>query len=292
MAEVIAILNQKGGCGKTTTAVNLAAALALMGKQILVIDLDPQGNATTAFGIEKNEIDKTIYTVLIGQDTMEEALLPTEISGLHLVPSNISLSGAEIELSKEVGYHTILDMSMDGIRGHYDYIFIDVPPSLGILTINSLMAADSVLIPIQAEFYALEGMADLMEAMELVETRLKSPSPIKGILLTLFDARTRLGRDVYSNIKDLTNSRPHQFALRLAKLIMQPTQDALPGTRLVVLNKILMPAKGVKLRLAEGLEEKAALIAKDFWLHQNNIGDGCANEFHQLISARYAEITC
>jgi chromosome partitioning protein len=211
MAEVIAILNQKGGCGKTTTAVNLAAALALMGKQILVIDLDPQGNATTAFGIEKNEIDKTIYTVLIGQDTMEEALLPTEISGLHLIPSNISLSGAEIELSKEVGYHTILDMSMDGIRDHYDYIFIDVPPSLGILTINSLMAADSVLIPIQAEFYALEGMADLMEAMELVETRLKSPSPIKGILLTLFDARTRLGRDVYSNIKEYFGEREYVF---------------------------------------------------------------------------------
>ncbi|HNR25573.1 MAG TPA: ParA family protein [Methanobacteriaceae archaeon] len=211
MGEVVAILNQKGGCGKTTTAVNLAAALALMGKQILVIDLDPQGNATTAFGIEKNEVDKTIYTVLTGQDTMEEALLSTEISGLHLVPSNISLSGAEIELSKEVGYHTILDLSIDDIKEYYDYIFIDVPPSLGILTINSLMAADSVLIPIQAEFYALEGMADLMEAMELVETRLKSPSPIKGILLTLYDGRTRLGRDVYRNIKEYFGEREYVF---------------------------------------------------------------------------------
>jgi chromosome partitioning protein len=211
MAEVIAILNQKGGCGKTTTAVNLAAALALMGKRILVIDLDPQGNATTAFGIEKNEVEKTIYTVLTGENTMEEALMPTDISGLHVVPSNISLSGAEIELSKEVGYHTILDMSMDGMRELYDYIFIDVPPSLGILTINSLMAADSVLIPIQAEFYALEGMADLLEAMELVETRLKSPSPIKGILLTLFDARTRLGRDVYRNIKEYFGEREYVF---------------------------------------------------------------------------------
>ncbi|MDD1763494.1 MAG: AAA family ATPase [Methanobacteriaceae archaeon] len=211
MAEVIAILNQKGGCGKTTTAVNLAAALALMGKRILVIDLDPQGNATTAFGIEKNEVEKTIYTVLTGENTMEEALMPTDISGLHVVPSNISLSGAEIELSKEVGYHTILDMSIDGMRELYDYIFIDVPPSLGILTINSLMAADSVLIPIQAEFYALEGMADLLEAMELVETRLKSPSPIKGILLTLFDARTRLGRDVYRNIKEYFGEREYVF---------------------------------------------------------------------------------
>jgi chromosome partitioning protein len=211
MAEVIAILNQKGGCGKTTTAVNLAAALALMGKRILVIDLDPQGNATTAFGIEKNVVEKTIYTVLTGENTMEEALMTTDIAGLHVVPSNISLSGAEIELSKEVGYHTILDMSMDGMRELYDYIFIDVPPSLGILTINSLMAADSVLIPIQAEFYALEGMADLLEAMELVETRLKSPSPIKGILLTLFDARTRLGRDVYRNIKEYFGEREYVF---------------------------------------------------------------------------------
>ena len=211
MAEVIAILNQKGGCGKTTTAVNLAAALALLGKHILVIDLDPQGNATTAFGIEKNEVDKTIYTVLSGQNTMKEALLPTEISGLHVIPSNISLSGAEVELSKEVGYHTILDLSLDEIRDYYDYIFIDVPPSLGILTINSLMAADSVLIPIQAEFYALEGMADLLEAMQLVETRLKSPSPIKGILLTLYDARTRLGRDVYRNIKEYFGETEYVF---------------------------------------------------------------------------------
>ena len=201
MTEIIAILNQKGGCGKTTTAVNLAAALALSDRKILVIDMDPQGNATTGLGIEKNQQENTIYSVLSGQVTLEESILKTDIPRLDLIPSNISLSGAEIELSKTIGPHSILKESMDGITTDYDYIFIDVPPSLGLLTLNSIVASDSVIIPIQAEFYALEGMADLIQAMDLVKTRLNSPSPIKGILLTLYDSRTRLGRDVYNNVK-------------------------------------------------------------------------------------------
>ena len=201
MTEIIAILNQKGGCGKTTTAVNLAAALTLSEKKILVIDMDPQGNATTGLGVEKNEQENTIYSVLSGQITLEESILKTDVPNLDLIPSNISLSGAEIELSKTIGPHSILKESMDGIQTNYDYIFIDVPPSLGLLTLNSIVASDSVIIPIQAEFYALEGMADLIQAMDLVESRLNSPSPIKGILLTLYDSRTRLGRDVYNNVK-------------------------------------------------------------------------------------------
>jgi chromosome partitioning protein len=200
MAEVISILNQKGGCGKTTTAVNLSAALALLGKKVLVIDMDPQANATTAFGVEKNE-ENSVYRVLTGEQTLGEAIVPTEIAGLDLLPSHISLSGAEIELSKDIGFPFILKESMDGLLDGYDYVLLDVPPSLGILTINSLVAADSVIIPIQAEFYALEGMADLLDAMNLVESRLNSPSPIKGILITLYDSRTRLGRDVYQNVK-------------------------------------------------------------------------------------------
>jgi chromosome partitioning protein len=211
MAEIIAILNQKGGCGKTTTAVNLAAALAQFGKRILVVDMDPQGNATTGFGVQKNEVTNTIYSVLTGESTIEDAVINTDIPGLEVIPSNIALSGAEIELSKEVGYHTILEFAIENISEDYDYIFIDVPPSLGILTINCLVAADSVIIPIQAEFYALEGMADLLEAIQLVETRLKSPSPIKGILLTLYDSRTRLGRDVYSNVKEYFGSTEYIF---------------------------------------------------------------------------------
>ena len=219
MAEIIAILNQKGGCGKTTTAVNLAAALALYGKQVLVVDMDPQGNATTGFGVEKNEITSTIYSVLTGECTFEDAVIDTDISGLDVVASNIALSGAEIELSKEVGYHTILELAMETISEDYDYIFIDVPPSLGILTINCLVATDSVIIPIQAEFYALEGIADLLEAIQLVETRLKSPSPIKGILLTLYDSRTRLGRDVYSNVKEYFGESEHVFKTTIPRNI-------------------------------------------------------------------------
>jgi chromosome partitioning protein len=219
MAEVIAILNQKGGCGKTTTAVNLAAALALYGKQVLVVDMDPQGNATTGFGVEKNEVTRTIYSVLTGENALEDAVIDTEIPGLDVIPSNIALSGAEIELSKEVGYHTILDFAIESISEDYDYVFIDVPPSLGILTINCLVAADSVIIPIQAEFYALEGMADLLEAIQLVETRLKSPSPIKGILLTLYDSRTRLGRDVYSNVKEYFGASEHIFKTTIPRNI-------------------------------------------------------------------------
>ena len=211
MGEIIAILNQKGGCGKTTTAVNLSTALALNNKRILLVDIDPQGNATTSFGILKNELEKTIYTTLTGKNTIGDAVIPTGIEGLDIVPSNISLSGAEIELSGEIGFHSILKEKLGSIKNNYDYIFIDVPPSLGVLTINSLVASDSVIIPIQAEFYALEGIADLIEAMELVNSRLSSPSSIKGILLTLYDSRTRLGREVYKNVIEYFGEKENIF---------------------------------------------------------------------------------
>lgn len=216
MAEIISILNQKGGCGKTTTAVNLSAALALLGEKVLVIDMDPQANATTAFGVQKNE-ETSIYRVLTGLDSLTDSIVTTDIKGLDLVPSHISLSGAEIELSKDIGFPFILKESMDGISENYDYILIDVPPSLGILTINSLVAADSVIIPIQAEFYALEGMADLLDAMSLVETRLNSPSPIKGILITLYDSRTRLGRDVKKNVIQYFGDSEHIFKTNIPR---------------------------------------------------------------------------
>jgi chromosome partitioning protein len=173
--------------------------MALLGEKVLVIDMDPQANATTAFGVEKSEENST-YRVLTGEETLTDSIVSTNIKGLDLVPSHISLSGAEIELSKDIGFPFILKESMDGMTETYDYVLVDVPPSLGILTINALVAADSVIIPIQAEFYALEGMADLLDAMNLVENRLNSPSPIKGILITLYDSRTRLGRDVLQNV--------------------------------------------------------------------------------------------
>lgn len=211
MAEIIAILNQKGGCGKTTSAVNLSTALALNNRKVLIVDIDPQGNATTSFGILKSNLEKTIYTTLTGKNAVLEAIIPTGIEGLDIVPSNIALSGAEIELSGEIGFHSILKEKLMPVKDAYDYIFIDVPPSLGVLTINSLVASDSVIIPIQAEFYALEGMADLMEAMQLVSNRLNSPSRIKGILMTLYDSRTRLGREVYSNVIEYFGEKENIF---------------------------------------------------------------------------------
>lgn len=217
MTEVITILNQKGGCGKTTTAVNLGASLAKLGKMVLVIDMDPQGNATTSLGIEKNQIETTIYDLITGKCTLNECIYQTELENLHSLPSNISLSGAEVELSKEIGYPYILNEKLENNVDAYDYIFIDAPPSLGILTLNALVASDSVILPIQAEFYALEGMLDLLQTIKLVETRLKSPCPIKGILITLYDGRTRLARDVVFSVKDFFKDEEHIFNTRIPR---------------------------------------------------------------------------
>ena len=195
MGETIAVMNQKGGCGKTTTVVNLATSLAAMGKAVLVVDMDPQANATTSFGINKTEIKKTVYTALVNDCSVQKATIPTKIENLFILPSNIDLSGIEVELSKEANYHIALKNLLEPIKDIFDYIIIDLPPSLGVITINSLIAADSVLIPIQAEYFALEGLADLMNTIKLVETRLRSPTPIKGILLTLYD-KTVIPRNI------------------------------------------------------------------------------------------------
>ena len=201
MSEVIAVMNQRGGCGKTTTVVNTATSLAVMGKSVLVIDMDPQANATTSFGINKNELDYTIYDAITGDVNIKKVTIPTFIKNLFIIPSNISLSGAGVELSQKENYHIILKETFKDVIQLFDYVFIDLPPSLGVLTVNALVASDSVLIPIQAEYYALEGVADLINTIKLVEQRLKSPTPIKGILLTLYDKRTRLSRDVYKELK-------------------------------------------------------------------------------------------
>ena len=217
MTEIITILNQKGGCGKTTTAVNLSAALATLDKTVLVIDMDPQGNATTSLGIQKSEVENTIYSLLTDKCSFQEAVLETQIPNLYAIASNISLSGAEIELSKEIGYPYILNEKLSEYELGFDYIFIDAPPSLGILTLNALVATDSVIIPIQSEFYALEGMADLLETIKLVESRLKSPCPIKGILITLYDGRTRLSKDVTKTVKDFFKDTEYIFKEKIPR---------------------------------------------------------------------------
>ncbi|MDN5320126.1 MAG: chromosome partitioning protein [Thermococcaceae archaeon] len=195
----ISIANQKGGVGKSTTAINLSAALALKGKNVLLVDMDPQGATTIGLGLR--EAKPTIYDVIIDEVEIEEAITQTLVDGLHLIPSNIALSGAEIELSSQIGREYILRNKLSKLKGDYDYIIIDTPPSLGVLTMNSLVASDEVIIPIQAEYYALEGIALLLKAIRLVRDRLGIPLEIKGFLITMFDKRTNLSKEVRDEVK-------------------------------------------------------------------------------------------
>ncbi|MDF2656942.1 MAG: ParA family protein [Bacillota bacterium] len=202
MGKAIAIFNQKGGVGKTTTNINLAACLALKGKRILILDIDPQGNTTSGMGISKKGLDKTMYEVLIN-DGLEpaDAIIPTRIKNLDIIPASVQLAGAEIELVQLEGREKRLKKALDKIKSKYDYIFIDCPPSLGLLTINSLTAVDSVLIPIQCEFYALEGVSQLMSTIELVKKNMNTSLVIQGVILSMFDGRTNLSIQVVEEVK-------------------------------------------------------------------------------------------
>ncbi|HHW54968.1 MAG: AAA family ATPase [bacterium] len=201
MGKVMAVVNQKGGVGKTTTTVNLGACLAMQGQKILVVDIDPQGNATSGLGADKNRLDNCIYDVLINDLDLTQAILPTEIPGLQLVPAAIKLAGAEIELVPAISRELKLKQALEKVRDNYDYILIDSPPSLGLLTINALTAADSVLVPIQCEYYALEGLSQLMNTIRLVQKHLNPDLYIEGVLLTMFDARTNLSIQVVDEVK-------------------------------------------------------------------------------------------
>ena len=200
--KIIAIINQKGGVGKTTTAVNLSAALGELGKQVLLVDLDPQGNSTSGLGIEKNELSGCVYNVLLEERSIEEVIIPDVCEGLDLAPATINLAGAEVELVSEMARENRLKEAIGAMRGRYDYIFIDCPPSLGLLTVNSLVAADKLIIPIQTEFYALEGVTKLLESMKRVKNRLNTSLDIFGILLTMYDGRTTLSRQVAAEVRN------------------------------------------------------------------------------------------
>lgn len=202
MGKIIAIANQKGGVGKTTTSINLSAALAEEGKKILVVDIDPQGNCTSGFGIDKNSQENTVYELLLDDCTINECICKSVFEGIDLIPSNINLAASEIELIGIPRKEYILRDSLDYIKDDYDYIIMDCPPSLNVLTVNAMVAADSVIVPIQCEYYALEGLSQLIHTINLVKARLNRKLDIEGIVFTMFDARTNLSAQVVENVKE------------------------------------------------------------------------------------------
>ena len=202
MSKAIAIFNQKGGVGKTTTNINLAASLARKGKKILVLDIDPQGNTTSGIGVAKKDLEYSTYDLLVDDSiSVRDVIVQTNTPGLDLIPANVSLAGAEIELVQLPGRESRLKRALEVVKDEYDYIFIDCPPSLGLLTINSLTAVDSVLIPIQCEYYALEGVSQLMSTIDLVKRKLNPDLEIQGVVLSMFDGRTNLSIAVVEEVK-------------------------------------------------------------------------------------------
>ena len=205
MNRVIAIANQKGGVGKTTTAINLSACLADLGNKVLALDLDPQGNMTSGLGVDKDEIERSVYDLIIGNAGIEECICKNVLDNLDVLPSNIDLSAAEIEMIGVENKEFILKNEMEKIKDDYDFVIIDCPPALSMLTINAMTTADSVLVPIQCEYYALEGLTQLIHTIELVQERLNSSLQIEGVVFTMYDARTNLSLQVVENVKDNLN---------------------------------------------------------------------------------------
>ena len=202
MGRIIAITNQKGGVGKTTTAINLSACLAEAGQRVLTVDFDPQGNTTSGLGLEKGNIDNTVYELLMGECTVEQCIKPSVQERLEVMPSDVDLAGAEIELLDMKDKESILKKNLALVRDQYDYIIIDCPPSLNLLTINALTAANTVLVPIQCEYYALEGLSQVLKTVGLVQKKMNPDLEIEGVVFTMYDSRTNLSAQVVENVKD------------------------------------------------------------------------------------------
>lgn len=230
MERIIAIANQKGGVGKSTTAINLSACLAEAGKKVLTIDIDPQGNTTSGFGIDKNDIENTVYELLLGECEVKDCILDVDVENLQLIPSNVNLAGAEIELIGVEEKEYILKRNIEQVEDKFDYIIIDCPPSLNMLTINAMTTASTVLVPIQCEYYALEGLTQLMHTIELVQDRLNPELEIEGVVFTMYDARTNLSLQVVENVKENLNQNIYKTIIPRNVRLAEAPSYGLPIT--------------------------------------------------------------
>lgn len=231
MGRTIVIANQKGGVGKTTTAINLSASLAELGQKVLIIDMDPQGNTTSGVGVEKDEQEYTVYELLLGECSIEDSLTESVCENLTVVPSNINLAASEIELIGTENKEFILRDAVTSIKDRYDYILIDCPPSLNVLTINAMCAADTILVPIQCEYYALEGLSQLMHTIELVRERLNPNLEIEGVVFTMYDARTNLSLEVVENVKSNLNQNIYKTIIPRNVRLAEAPSYGMPITK-------------------------------------------------------------